>query len=347
MSEAFKQYVKILGRGQRAGRCLSQEEAFDAFNLLLSQQCTAEQRGAFLMLLRVREETPEELAGFLSAIRRYTNKDMQYVKADLDVGCYAGKRRHLPWFLLSAMALAQNGYRIFMHGTQEPDSKRLYLDEVFKSLRLPMAFSPQQAEVFLDNSGLAYLDLEHINPELNQLIQLREQLGLRSCANTLARMLRPSCCQSSFQGVFHRDVDIKHATIGQLLGEPNLLCFRGEGGEVELNPEREVVVYRVNGQKVSKELVPPLFKGWQVKSKILDPSELMRVYTMSTENSYAYAAITGTAALMLSAISGSTWAESIHDAQEIWRNRDRSAFIKQNTLITEIAREQQCINHFH
>jgi anthranilate phosphoribosyltransferase len=327
MSEKFRQYVKILGRGQRAGRSLSQGEAYDAFRLLLSGNCTAEQRGAFLMLLRVREETPEELAGFLLAARTFTEPRMKDVKADLDIGCYAGKRRHLPWFLLSTMVLAQQGYRIFLHGTQEPDSKRLYLDAVLNALGLPIASTPAEAAMHLQHNGMAYLSLKQINSALYELIQLREQLGLRSCANTLARMLKPSYSACSFQGVFHRHVDEKHATIGQLLNEPNLLCFRGEGGEVELNPEREVTVYKVKHQQIQREYISPLLAHWQVKSKVLTPSDLIDFYLSDDENGYAYAAVTGTAALMLSAINQETWAESQQKAQKIWRNRDRTAFI--------------------
>ncbi len=347
MSDSFKKYVKIVGRGQRTGRCLTQDEAHDAFRLLLSGQCTAEQRGAFLMLLRVREETPEELAGFLKAVRVFTVPEMKKVKADLDVGCYAGKRRHLPWFLLSVVALAQQGYRIFLHGAQEPDSQRLYLNTVMEALNLPLAYTPSQANDFIDQFGFAYLGLDKVNPQLDSLIQLRAKLGLRSCANTLARMLKPSFGSSSFQGVFHRHVDKKHATIGQLLNEPNLLCFRGEGGEVEYNPEREVESYRVQGQHLVKETIPALLGHWQIKSKTLDISLLSSAYTTDDASTYALKAITGTMALMLSAINNNTWVESLIDAQNIWQNRDRTTFIKHVTSTIEQTREQQCVNHFH
>ena len=65
----FTQYIKIIGRGQRAGRYLTMEEAHDAYALLLSGQATQAQAGAFLRLLRMREESETELAGFVSAAR--------------------------------------------------------------------------------------------------------------------------------------------------------------------------------------------------------------------------------------------------------------------------------------
>jgi anthranilate phosphoribosyltransferase len=204
---------------------------------------TAEQKGAFLMLLRVREETAEELAGFSQAFRAFTPTTISELAVDLDMGCYAGKRRHLPWFLLAVMLLAKSGKRIFLHGTHEPDSKRLYLKQVLPQLGFDIAQNPQQAKETLQTFGFAYMDLKQINPQLDDIIQLREQFGLRSCANTLARMLNPSNADNSLQGIFHRHVDEKHRKTAALLEDQNVLCFRGEGGEVEFNPLRDVTLH--------------------------------------------------------------------------------------------------------
>ena len=70
MSEhPFAPYVRTLGRGKRARRSLTREEAADAMAMILRGEAEPAQVGAFLMLLRVKEETTEELAGFLDACR--------------------------------------------------------------------------------------------------------------------------------------------------------------------------------------------------------------------------------------------------------------------------------------
>ena len=64
MSEhPFAPYVRTLGRGKRARRSLTREEAADAMAMILRGEAEPAQVGAFLMLLRVKEETTEELAG--------------------------------------------------------------------------------------------------------------------------------------------------------------------------------------------------------------------------------------------------------------------------------------------
>ena len=66
----FAQYVRILGRGKTVGRSLTGEEAEAAMDMILANEVRPEQLGAFLMLLRVKEETPEEVAGFVRSVRK-------------------------------------------------------------------------------------------------------------------------------------------------------------------------------------------------------------------------------------------------------------------------------------
>jgi anthranilate phosphoribosyltransferase len=63
--------VRILGKGKRGARGLTREEARAAMTLLLEGKVEDTQLGAFLMLLRHKEESAEELAGFTEALRAH------------------------------------------------------------------------------------------------------------------------------------------------------------------------------------------------------------------------------------------------------------------------------------
>jgi anthranilate phosphoribosyltransferase len=319
----FKHFIRIIGRGQRAGRTLTMQEAEQAMSMLINGQATAEQKGAFLMLLRVREETAEELAGFSLAFRALTPTQFSELAVDLDIGCYAGKRRHLPWFLLAAMLLAQSGKRILLHGTHEPDSKRLYLKEVLPQIGFEVAQNPEQARVALDTFGFTYMDLKHINPQLDDIIQLREQFGLRSCANTLARMLNPSNAAHSLQGIFHRKVDEKHRETAALLKDANVLCFRGEGGEVEFNPLRDVTLHISRKTQQNCSDVKATCETFITKPQELDAKQLISVWMGQTDDTYANHAVVGTLSLMLVLVNKLEWTEAYQQAETMWLNRDK------------------------
>ncbi len=90
----FAEFVRILGKGKRGARGLTREEARAAMTLLLEGKVEDTQLGAFLMLLRHKEESAEELAGFTEALRAHLQAPS--IAVDLDWPTYAGKKRHLP-----------------------------------------------------------------------------------------------------------------------------------------------------------------------------------------------------------------------------------------------------------
>ena len=112
-------HVRTLGRGPGRSRSLTREEAAEAMALMLSGAAEPEAVGALLMLLRMKGETAEEIAGFTEAAQGAL-PDLGAV--DLDWPSYAaGRTRGLPWFLLSARLVAEAGHRVLLHGWNGPD----------------------------------------------------------------------------------------------------------------------------------------------------------------------------------------------------------------------------------
>ena len=106
--------------------------------MILAGEVLPEQLGAFLMLLRIKEETGEEIAGFVRAARASLPTPVA-AGVDLDWPSYAGKKRQLPWFLLGALLLAQAGWRVVMHGLDGVTEGRLYSGESLARLGVPLA----------------------------------------------------------------------------------------------------------------------------------------------------------------------------------------------------------------
>src|SRR5262245_1043823 len=96
----FTAYMRIIGRGATLSRPMTEDEAAGAFGMILDGKCEPAQVGAFLAVLRVRGETPEEIAGFVRATRARTAS--KPLKVDLDWPSYADRHRQQPWFVLAA-----------------------------------------------------------------------------------------------------------------------------------------------------------------------------------------------------------------------------------------------------
>src|SRR5690606_31116984 len=95
------------------------------------------------------EETPEEVAAFVRAIRTHLNVPTDGVNVDLDWSSYAGKKRQLPWYLLATLLMAESGIRVFMHGASGHTAGRIYTKNVLPLLGMPVATSFEEARQHL------------------------------------------------------------------------------------------------------------------------------------------------------------------------------------------------------
>lgn len=323
----FAQYVRILGKGRNGSRALSPEEAYEAFRLIMAGQVEPIQLGAFLMLMRVKEESPEEVAAAVRAIRESLQVPANAPKVDLDWSSYAGKKRQLPWYLLSTLLLAESGVRIFMHGASGHTGGRIYTKEVLPQLGLPVARSFGEACRQMEATNFAYLDLEHLSPKLHQIIEMRPLLGLRSPVHTIARMLNPFDAPCVMQGIFHPGYRDIHQEAGQLLGLPRMAVIKGEGGEIERNPDIACLVRLVRDGALAEEEWPPMFDKRHIRQDDLDVNHLMQVWDDSREDEYGVGAIVGTVAVTLYTMGRAQSREQAEaQAQAMWQGRNKNRF---------------------
>ncbi|MDX5297693.1 MAG: glycosyl transferase family protein [Gammaproteobacteria bacterium] len=325
----FAPYVRILGKGRRGSRSLTRAEAREAMGMILRGDVEDMQLGAFLMLIRVKEETPDELAGFVDAVKTHIAAP-HHLKVDLDWSSYAGKRRHAPWFILSIRLLLDAGLRVFMHGTQGHTHGRIYTQDVLAALGLPVANDWKNAELALARTGFAYLALDAVAPRLANLIELKPILGLRSPVHSLARLINPLDAPVVLQGIFHPPYAPLHQQAAALLGYPHLSVIKGEGGEIERNPDAPLTVLRTQDGELSSDEWPALFERRHVKPERLDADYMKAIWRGDAADEYAQAAVLSTAALALRETGkASCQTSALEQAQRLWeqRNRDRLALV--------------------
>ena len=323
----FAQYVRILGKGRNGSRALSPDEAFEAFRMIMADQVEPVQLGAFLMLMRVKEEGPAEVAAAVRAIRATLQLPADMPQVDLDWSSYAGKKRQLPWYLLTTLLLADNGIRTFIHGASGHTAGRIYTKDVLPALGIPVAHSLEESCRQLERDNFSYLDLEFLHPKLHQIIEMRPLLGLRSPVHTIARMLNPFNAPNMMQGIFHPGYHDTHQEAGKLLGQPRMAVIKGEGGEIERNPDIACLIRLVRDGEMSEEEWPPMFERRHIRSDELDLSHLMQVWDGSREDDYGIGAVIGTVAVTLYMMGrAATREEAEAQANAMWQARNKGRF---------------------
>lgn len=319
----FAQYVRIIGKGKNGARSLTYEEAYQAFSIILKQEVLDVQLGAFLMLLRIKEESVDELAGFVQATRDQLN--FAPLTVDLDWSSYAGKRKHYPWFLLAALTLAQSGYKVFMHGASGHTLNRLYTEQVLEYLGYSICQSEQDVEYELEQHNFAYLPLEAISPVLSDLIWLRNVMGLRSPIHTLARLINPFNAKATLQAIFHPAYRSSHQQTASRLGYQNSAVIKGEGGEFERNPDARTLICGIKNSELYEYELPKLTQERSLAEEELNLEKFKAVWEGKRTHVYGETAVTETMGIALYTMSVcSTYDEAMLKAKELWATRHSS-----------------------
>ncbi|MGY6704432.1 glycosyl transferase family protein [Roseinatronobacter sp.] len=315
-------YIHAMGRGPGRARNLTAPESEDAMHLMLSGDADPHAIGGLLMLMRYRGETPDEIAGFVRAVRG-TLPTLPQI--DLDWPSYAaGRTRGLPWFLLAARLVAQSGARVLLHGWNSHQSDRADVRSSLSYAGICQARGPDDAARLLDRDGIAYLPLETFAPRVLDLLRLRQVLGLRSCVNTVCRVLNPAGARAAVQGVFHPPYRDLQQAAGAALSQPDLCILKGGGGEFERNPSKDVALFRLQGGVPMQTVLSPLLdQARKLADATYAPDALAALWHGTLHDEFAQSIVTGTAAAALIALGHAP--DTAHaQARSLWDGRRRT-----------------------
>jgi len=310
---SLAEHVRTLGRGPGRSRSLTQDEARDAMQRMLAGDAAPQAEGALLMLLRMKGETADEIAGFAAAAQA---AGPAFPPVDLDWPSYgAGRTRGAPWFLLSAQLVARAGHRVLLHGWNGSDPK---VRQGLRAAGIGIASDPDAVARLLERDNIAYLPLEDAHPALYRLLALRDVLGLRSCANTVCRMLNPAGAAASVQGVFHPSYRDLQADAAARLGWQALSVIKGGGGEFERHPAKDIAVFGLrNGTRWEQSLAARC----DVPRRLSDTeTDLAQALSGAELPGFETEIVIGTAALALDTLGHPAPAAL---AAELWSHRPR------------------------
>ncbi|WP_375260238.1 glycosyl transferase family protein, partial [Citreimonas sp.] len=304
-------HVRTLGRGPGRSRALTRDESEDAMTLMLSGDAAPEAIGALLMLLRMKGETADEIAGFAHAARQAI---LPVAGVELDWPSYAaGRTRGQPWFLLSARLVAMAGHSVLLHGWNGSDGA---VRAGLRDAGISVARTVDDGNALLRRDGIAYLPLEEAHPRLFGLLSLRAVLGLWSCVNTVCRMLNPGAAPASVQGVFHPSYRLLQADAAARLGWPALSVIKGGGGEFERHPGKQIDVFGLRHGQPWQAAQPTLLSNTRRLAET--DADLATLWTQGAPGSFEESVVLGTAALALETLGH---ADGRAEAQRHWDAR--------------------------
>ena len=215
---------------------LSRAQATDLFGQVLDRSVTDLEIGAFCLAMRIKGETPEEMAGFLDAIAPRMHRLAPSAQPLVVLPSYNGARK-LPLLTpLLALLLARAGLPVLIHGAPT-ESGRIFVSNVLEALVPPsfpaikMIAAETSEPVSVASGEVAFASTEALCPPLAWLLDVRRVVGLRNPAHSLVKLMNPCAGPAVIVGSYtHPEYAQSMAALFELVGATALL-LRGTEGE--------------------------------------------------------------------------------------------------------------------
>ena len=239
-------YIKGIGRGKDGARPLLRDQAADLLGHVLDGTVTDLEVGAFCLAMRIKGETPAEMAGFLDAVHQRLNLLPASETPVVVLPSYNGARKLPGLTPLLALLLAREGLPVLVHGTPT-EASRVFTSNVL----LALDTRPLTAIQSIASGDVAFAPTELLSPGLKRLLDVRRVVGLRNPSHSLVKLMKPVAGKALVVSSYtHPEYAISMAATLELV-EADALLLRGTEGEVVADARRSPQMQGfVKGQRV-------------------------------------------------------------------------------------------------
>lgn len=239
-----------------AGKSLDRAEAEAAFDVIMSGSATPAQIGGFLMALRVRGETVDEIAGAVSTMR----SKMVPVDAPADaidiVGTGGDGAHTYNISTASAFVVAGAGVPVAKHGNRAVSSKSGAAD-VLTALGVNVDISPEAIGRAIREAGIGFMFAPMHHSAMKHVGPARVELGTRTIFNLLGPLSNPGGVKRQLVGVFSEEWVEPIAHVLAALGSESAWIVHGAGGVDEITTAGPTKVASLRDGKVETFTVDP------------------------------------------------------------------------------------------
>jgi len=230
---SIAQYIKVIGRGKDGARPITREQAADLFGQVLDGSVTDLEIGGFCLAMRIKGETPEEMAGFLDATYQRMQRLPATDRPTVVLPSYNGARKLPGLTPLLALLLAREGLPVLIHGTAT-ESGRIFTSNVLSALDIHALAAIKK----IANGEVVFAATELLCPGLKRLLDVRRAVGLRNPAHSLVKIMNPCLGKALVVSSYtHPEYAISMGQTFELI-EANALLLRGTEGEVVADARR-------------------------------------------------------------------------------------------------------------
>jgi anthranilate phosphoribosyltransferase len=234
---------------------LTRSEAAEAMTLMLNDACSTEQISGFLLGLRSRKESLDELVGLTQAMREQCVPVTLPDPKSIDIVGTGGDG--LSTFNISttaALVCAGAGVSVAKHGNRSVSSKCGSAD-VLEALGVATELDADQIETCLREAGIAFMFAPVFHTALRHVMPVRRALGVRTCFNILGPLCNPAGVTRHFIGAFSESMAETMAHILKDLGSTHIVAVHSEDGMDEISISAPTTLFRMASDRSGIEKV--------------------------------------------------------------------------------------------
>ena len=243
------------------GRDLSQEDAREVMNSIMAGEATPAQIGAFLVALRMKGETADEIAGCAEAMREHVLV-VRPARTDLvdTAGTGGDGARTFNISTAAALVAAAAGAGVAKHGNRAVSSSSGSAD-VLEALGFNLELPPETIARSIDELGFGFLFAPTHHPAMRHAAPVRRELATRTVFNVLGPLTNPAGARAQVVGVYAPELVPTIADVLARLGAERAFVVHGAAGVDELSPAGPNLVCEVANGQVRRREIDPLDLG--------------------------------------------------------------------------------------
>lgn len=224
---------------------LTEQEMQEAVSFLFSTEISDSEIAAFLIGLKTKGETVEEIAGLVRGLReravKFTKKRFSGVMDNCGTGGDGSGSFNVS--TTSAFVIAGAGVTVAKHGNRSISSKTGSAD-VLEQLGVDLNLSQQVTEEILEEIGIAFLFAPSVHPQVKRIMKVRKDLRIPTVFNLIGPLTNPIDLDHQMLGIYRRDLIDMFAEVLQKLGRKRAVVINGAGhlDEASLQGENHLVI---------------------------------------------------------------------------------------------------------
>ena len=236
---------------------LTRTEAREAMSEIMSGDATQAQIAGFLVALRAKGETADEIAGCAEAMREHVLAVSPQREDLVDTAGTGGDgMRTLNISTAAALLAAAAGAAVAKHGNRAASSQTGSAD-VLEALGFELELPPEKIARSIDELGFGFMFAQAHHPAMRHAAPVRRELGTRTVFNILGPLTNPAGARAQVVGVYSAKLVRPIAEALLQLGSHRAFVVHGAGGIDELSPVGPSLVCEVADGEVHERTIYP------------------------------------------------------------------------------------------